>query len=255
MIGINSSNKDQIANVVEEMFDAIALHFIGNIPKLKNTKRLIISSQPNLGLSHLFIQAMKNKPPNFIESDMLKSLLGSAFGYIESLKNRTKSNVTERIDGIMREAKFQNRTVGQQEIRDILQEEFKKARSHMKAISESESTKFRNLGTMMDISKVASNLGDSNPTVFFVVVRDKNTCLDCIRLHLMPDKITPKLWKFSELKQGYGKRGDDVPSAWNRHPNCRCSISFLPHNWGFNLDGKVTYKKEGYDAYSRQRKK
>lgn len=255
MIGINSSNKEQIASIVENMFDNIALQFIGDIPKLKNKKTLIISSKRNYGLSHLFVQAMQNKSPNPIESDVLKSLLESAYGYIESLKNRTKSNVTERLDGIMREAKLQGRSVSRQELTDIISEELGKARSHMKAIAESESTKLRNLGTMMDISRVAANLGDSDPTVFFVVVKDGATCKECLKLHLMPDELTPRLWKFSELKQGYHKRGEANPSAFGLHPHCRCTLTYLSSGFGFDNQGKVSYNSENYNAYSKQRNK
>lgn len=254
MIGISSSGKERIAAIVEDMFDNIALQFIGDIPKLRNKKTLAISSSRNLGLSHLFVQAMQNKTPNQIEADVLKSLLESAHGYIESLKNRTKSNVTERIDGIMREAKLRGVPVNEQDINDILAEELSKAKSHMNAIAESEATKLRNLGTMMDISRVASNLGDSDPTVFFVVVKDKSTCKECIRLHLMPDEVTPRLWKFSELKQGYHKRSENNPSAFGLHPHCRCTLTYLSKGFGFDKGGKLTYVSEDYSAFSKQRK-
>lgn len=255
MIGISSSGKERIAAVVEDMFDTIALQFIGDIPKLKNKKSLVISSKRNYGLPHLFVQAMQNKVPNAIESDVLKSLLESAFGYVESLKNRTKSNVTERIDGIIKEARAQGRQANESDIRDVLQEELAKARSHMKSIAESEATKLRNLGTMMDISRVAADLGDNDPTIFFVVVKDGSTCKECIKLHLMPDQITPRLWKFSELKQGYHKRGEENPSAFGLHPHCRCTLTYLSQGFGFDKQGKVSYNSEGYNAFSRQRKK
>lgn len=255
MFGISSSSKEQIAAVVENMFDTIALQFIGDIPKLKGKKTLVISSKRNYGLGHLFVQAMQNKAPNPVEADVLKSLLESAYGYVESLKNRTKSNVTERIDGIVREATLQNRAPNAQAIRDVLQEELAKARSHMKAIAESEATKLRNLGTMMDISRVAANLGDNDPTVFFVVVKDKSTCKECVKLHLMPDQITPRLWKFSELKQGYHKRGEENPSAFGLHPHCRCTLTYLSQGFGFDKQGKVSYISEDYSAFNRQRKK
>lgn len=254
MIGVSSSGKEQIADVIEDMFNSIALQFIGDIPKLRNSKRLVISSMPNFGLSHLFVQAMQNKTPNAIEQDVLKSLLESAHGYIESLKNRTKSNITERIDGLAREAKLQNRKMDEREIQDILTDEMSKARSHLKAIAESEATKLRNLGTMMDISRVAANLGDVDPTVFFVVIKDGATCKECVRLHLMPDQITPRLWKFSELKQGYHKRGEENASAFGLHPHCRCTLTYLSSGFGFDKVGKLTYKSEDYDGYSKQRK-
>jgi len=255
MIGLDNNNKEKIAQIVEDLFDKIALQFVGDIPRLKNKKTLIISSQRNFGLSHLFVQAMQNKTPNSIEQDMLRSLLDSAFGYIESLKSRTRSNVTEKIDGLVREAKLRGQEVSQSAIDEILTEELQKAKSHMNAIAESEATKLRNLGTMADISRVASNLGDNDPTVFFVVVKDKVTCKECIRLHLMDDEVTPRLWKFSELKQGYHKRSENNPSAFGLHPHCRCTLTYLSKGFGFDKAGKLTYRSEDYNAFDQQRKK
>jgi hypothetical protein len=252
MFGISSSGKDAINRVVEDIFDKIALQLIGDIPKLKYKKLLLISSKPNFGLAHLFVQAMANKTPNAIEQDALKSLLESSFGYIESLKNRTRSNVAERVDGLVKEAKIRGQRVEDSQIEAVVQEELAKARSHLKAIVESESTKLRNVGSAMDISRVAASAGDEDPTVFFVVVRDNKTCEECKRLHLNPDG-TPKVWRFSELKQGYHKRGEDNPSAFGLHPHCRCTLTYLSKGFGFDKKGKVTFKSPGHDEFTRQR--
>lgn len=252
MFGISSSGKESINKVVEGIFDRIALQFIGNIPRLRETKRLIISYQQNYGLSHLFVQAMANRKPNEIEQDFLKSLLESADGYIESLKNRTKSSITERIDGLAREASVQNRKLTEDEVQIAIDEEMKRARSALQTIVEAESTKFRNLGTMVEISKVSANVGDDDPTVFFVVIKDNTTCKECIRLHLMPDKVTPRLWKFSELSQAYHKRGNERPSAFGLHPHCRCTLTYLSRGFNFDKAGKLKYQEEGFDAYSEQ---
>lgn len=254
MIGLSSKVKDALNDTVENIFDNIALGFIGDIPKLRNKKRLVISSQPNFGLAHLFVQAMGNKAPNPIEKDVLQSLLESSFGYIESLKSRTKSNITERIDGLAREAAIRNTKMKEEDVKAVVAEELHKAKSHMQAIAEAESTKMRNLGTMMDISRVSASIGDSDPTVFFVVIRDQETCKECIRLHLMPDHVTPRLWKFSELKQGYHKRGEDMASAFGLHPHCRCTLTYLSKGFGFNENGYVSYIEENHDAYSHQKK-
>jgi hypothetical protein len=252
MIGLSSKVKEALGGVVEDIFDRIALEFIGDIPKLRDKKRLVITSQRNFGLAHLFVQAMGNKAPNPMEQDVLKSLLESSHGYIEALKNKTKSNITERIDGLQREAAIRKEKMRQEDIQAAIAEELSKAKSHMQAIAESESTKLRNLGTMMDISRVAGDIGDSDPTVFFVVLRDNVTCKECIRLHLMPDGITPRLWKFSELKQGYHRRGEDKASAFGLHPHCRCTLTYLSKGFGFNDLGHTTYVGEGHDAYSHQ---
>ncbi len=253
MIGISSSGKENIARTVDEMFDRIAYSFLGNIPRLKNKKLLILSTESNLGLSHLFVQAMQNKVPNAIEQDALKGLLNVADGYIESLKNKTKSNLTEKIDALVKEAKARNDRVDSSAIESAIKEEMKKARTNLQAIIESESTKLRNVGALMDITRVSTSLGDSDPTVFFVVVKDNVTCKECIRLHLMEDGITPRLWKFSDLKQGYHKRGENNPSSFGLHPHCRCTLTYLSRGFGFNEKGQLEYRSENYDAHSKQK--
>lgn len=253
MFGISHIGKEAINKIVEDMFDTIALQLIGDIPKLQDKKRLVISSQPNMGLAHLFIQSMKNKVPNSIEKDVLKSLLTTSHGHIESLKNKTTSNVTERLDGLARESKLQKRKIDREDIQSIISEELTKAKHNLEAITEYESTKLRNLGTMMDITGVAASVGDEDPTVFFVVVRDNVTCKECIRLHLMPDQVTPRLWKLSELRQSYHKRGADVPSAFGLHPFCRCTLTYLTRGFGFDKSGKLKYIEENYSAHLEQK--
>lgn len=252
-MSISSGGKEAIGNMVEELFDRIALDFIGDIPRFRNRKTLIFSSQRNVGLTHLFLQSMQNKEPNHVEKDVLKGLLNSAADYIDALKNRTKASVTERIDGLTREAKYNNRKVSEYEVQAILDEELKKAKSQLIATAEAESTKFRNMGTMMDITRVASDLDDNDPTVFFIVVKDQSTCKECMRLHLMPDQNTPRLWKFSELKQGYHKRNENTPSAFGLHPHCRCTLTYLSKGFGFE-NGRLKYKEENFDAFKAQRK-
>jgi hypothetical protein len=251
MLGISSNGKEAISRVVEDVFDRIALQFIGDIPKLKHKKLLIISGTKNFGLANLFVQAMSNKTLNAIEQDALKSLLDTSFGYIESLKSKTSTNISERIDGLVKEAKLRNDKISEDQVQSVINDEMGKAKSHLKAIAESESTKLRNVGTMMDISRVAASSGDSDPTVFFVVVRDGKTCGECVRLHLNTDG-TPKVWKFSELKQGYHKRGEDNPSAFGLHPHCRCTLTYLTKGFGFDNKGRVTFKKPDHDEHKRQ---
>lgn len=252
MFGLSSSGKEAINKLVEDVFDKIALMFIGDIPRLKYKKLLIFNTQRNYGLANLFVEAMSNKSPNIIEQDVLKSLLESSHGYVESLKAKTRSNITERVDGIVKEAKLRGDKVTGDDIQAVIDDEMKSAKSHMKAIAESEATKVRNVGSAMDISRVAASNGDHDPSVFFVVVKDGVTCNECKRLHLNDDG-TPRVWKFSELKQGYHKRSEDVPSAFGLHPHCRCTLTYLSSGFGFDKKGRVTYITKDHDEHSRQR--
>jgi hypothetical protein len=253
MFGISGSGKEGIAAIIDEMFDNIAMHFLGNLPRFKNKKLMTFSTEPHLGLSHLFVQAMENRVPNSIEQDMLRGLLATADGYIEAAKNQTRSNLIDRIDGLTKEALIRGEKASAVDIQAAIAEEMGKARAKMLTIAESEATKLRNLGTLMSITRMASSVGDSDPTVFFVVVRDNVTCKECLRLHLMPDGATPRLYKFSELKQGYHKRGENYPSAFGLHPHCRCTLTYLTKGFGFE-GGKLSYQSEGYDLYAKQRK-
>lgn len=251
MSGISSSGKNQIALMVEDLFDRIAIEFIGDIPKLRGKKLLVISSRRNQGLGELFVQAMSNRTPNDVERDVMKGFLESAHGYIDSLKSRTRSNITEQVDALVREAKNQGRRPDESEISEILNSELEKAKSQLRAIAEAESTKMRNMGHMMDITRVAERIGDEDPNVYFAVIKDGSTCKECIRLHLVNGGI-PRMWKLSELKQGYHKRSEDVPSIFGLHPHCRCTLVYLAKGYGFE-NGRMNYIGEGHDELKKQR--
>ncbi len=251
MYGISSTGKEAIALAVERMFDSLAYKLLGNIPKLRN-KSPFFNSTPSNSLAHIFLQALGGKDPNHIERDVLRSILNSSFGYIESLKNRTSSNVTESIDALVKESKLKSSYVSSAQVAEVISAEMEKAKAHMKLIAEAETTKTRNMAHTMEIASKADQQGIDDPNVFFIVVRDGLLCEECLRLHMLPDGVTPKLYKMSELSMGWHKRGEDRPSACGEHPHCRCSLSQLSPGWGFK-DGFVSFVSEGYDEYKVQR--
>ncbi len=241
-MALSDGSKSGIAKIIEEIFDRIALKFLGNIPSLRGKKILAISTKPNLGLANLFVQSMDNRPPNSIESEALKGLLGSAHDYIDALKTKTQENIIERLEDAKDE----------KAVAEILDSEMNKASSHMKMIVSSETTKVRNVGFTMDFTRVAASRGDMDPNCFFVIVRDGQACGECVRLHLNSDG-TPRVWKFSELSTGYHVRGEDRPSVLLVHPHCRCSITYLPIGYGFNSDGLITFISKDHDEFEKQR--
>jgi hypothetical protein len=255
VLGISSSARESIVAAVERMFDKLAYAFLGDIPRLRDRKILTFSANPSntSTLAHIFLECLNGQIPNHIERDVLKSILNNAHGYVESLKNKTASNVAEGIDALVKEAKANGSQVDRDEIHSIFSAEMDKARKHMKTITEAETTKTRNVAFTTDISKVASSIDDNDPTVFFVVVRDGETCEECMKLHMMPDKVTPRLWKLRDVAAGYHKRGEDRPSMCGEHPHCRCSITYLPKSFGFNSSGHITYIKPDFDAYEEQK--
>ena len=219
MYGISSSGKDAISVAVERMFDSLAHKLLGNIPKLRD-KPQFYGTSPENTLAHMFIQALGGKEPNHFERDALKSILNSSYGYIESLKHKTSSGIVESVDALVKEAKTKGSYVNSAQVAEVISAEMEKARNQMKVIAEAETTKTRNVAHTMEIAGNAKNQGIEDPTVFFIVVRDGLLCSECKRLHMLPDGITPRVWKMSELSMGYHKRGEDHPSACGEHPNC-----------------------------------
>ncbi len=251
MYGISSSGKESIELAISKMFDLLSYQLLGNIPKLRN-KSPFFGSSPQMSLAHIFIKALGGREPNFLERDVLKSILSSSYGYIEGLKNRTSSNVVEAVDALAREARIGKTHVTSAQVAEVLSSEMAKARSHMKTIAEAETTKTRNMGHTMEIAKKASDQGIEDPTCFYVIVRDGKACHECVKLHMLPDGTTPRVWKMSEMSMGWHKRGDDRPSACGEHPFCRCSLTQLSPGWGFR-GGFVSFISLDHDEFRKQR--
>jgi hypothetical protein len=119
-------------------------------------------------------------------------------------------------------------------------------------IVDTEATGARNLGTAEGIVKVAASAGESDPNVFFVVVRDLALCDECERLHLLKDSPVPRVWKLSQIASGYHKRGDASPSMGGLHPHCRCTLAYLSRGYGFDGDGGVKFIAFDHDEFARQ---
>lgn len=253
MQGISSQSKAEIDKVVGDLFDKAALRLLGPIPKLHHKKHTVLSFLEGATLATLFIQAMDNRYLNNTENDVLRGILGGAFGYIETLKGKTTSAISERIDGLAREARISKEPIPEAKLNEVIQEELGKARSGMERIAASEATKTRNLGSLMDITRKAAEIGDKDPTVYFVVIKDSVTCQECIKVHLMPDKTTPRLFKLSELSGGYHKRGEDFPSVLLLHPHCRCTMVMAPTGYGFDKKGHLTFIGLDHKEFDKQR--
>ncbi len=241
MHGLSSQSKEQIDKVVGDLFDKAALRLLGPVPKLHHKKITLLGFLEGATLATLFVQAMNNRYLNNVENDVLKGILGGAFGYIETLKGKTTSAISERIDGLAREARIAKEPIPEEKLNEVIQEELGKARSGMERIAASEATKTRNLGALMDISKKAAEVGDKDPTVCFLVIKDNVTCKECLKIHLMPDGVTPRLWKLSELSGGYHVRGENFPSILLLHPHCRCTMIMVPQGYGFDASGHLTF--------------
>jgi hypothetical protein len=173
---------------------------------------------------------------------------------LEATKEKAKAKTIHSIQAFLTDAHNKNidtdvETVLGGTISDLWGE----ITSDVKRIVETESTIARNSSLMDSISKVNLSAGINDPLVFFVVVRDNTLCKECLRLHVQPDGVTPRVWRMSEVGSGYHKKGDPNPKIGGLHPNCRCILVTLLPGYGFDATGHVEYKTPGYDEYKTQR--
>jgi len=239
-----------VEKMIDNKFDSIALNFLGIIPNQVKSKKITFTIK-NDSLVSLFARSLGSVEPTKEENDLLKVILNIANGYIESLKERTKARIVNDVDAYIKDQK--GKDISLKDIREIMSTEMGKAKNHFKMIANNESNKCINYGMAMRISKMAERSGQEDPTIFFRVTIDDVTGPEEFVLHLLPDKITPRVWKLSEVKNGYHKRGDPNPNYSGLHVNCRCKISYLAPDFGFDKNGKVTFKGIGYDEFESQR--
>jgi len=143
------------------------------------------------------------------------------------------------------------------EVKKEIGKYMEKATKHVKTIV---STEIRNVQANAEregIEKLGASIGVGDPTVAKLGVIDKKLCPTCIKLWHMEDNLhMPKLYKMSELKDGYNEsRKNPKPTIAASHPNCRHILTMVPPNFGFNDQGVIQFKGFGFDAYEDQRGK
>lgn len=251
MEGLTDKAAKAIEKLIKAKFNAISLKILGFIPQIGKEKNVVFTTSRS-NLISLFLQALGSRDPNKLEEETLKVLLRIASGYIDGLRDRTSSRIINDVDTYVRSASMKQNSVSMSKINEIVNGEMDKAQKHLKLIANAESNKALNTGTALQISKMAEEKGEEDPTVFFVVTIDDVTGPEEFVLHLLPDRKTPRVWKLSEIESGYHKVGDKEPKFAGLHPNCRCKLTYLAPGWGFK-DGKVAFIGLEHDEYESQR--
>lgn len=252
MKGLTEKGVRSIENLIKQKFDSLALRFLGIIPTQSHEKSLIFKTTRNSLLS-LFLQALGTRDPNHLEERSLKTMLRIASGYMNSLRDKTATKVTHDIDAYVKNQYSKKQPVSIKAVNSILDKEMDKAKNHIKLIANAESNKSVNLGSALQITKMAKQQKIEDPTVYFVVTIDDVTGPEEFVLHLLPDRKTPRVWKLSEIGSEYHKIGDSNPKLPGLHPNCRCKLTLLPDGFGFDKNGSITYIDKNHDEFKSQR--
>ena len=140
----------------------------------------------------------------------------------------------------------------EKELGKVLQENFEKVTQDVEKVVNTESTKAKNISTLDAISKISASIGIEDAAVYFGGPVDGNTCKSCLKMYFLEDQVTPRVWKTSELKAGYFKKGDDCPCIGALHTNCRHALCSVMPGYGFKK-GKLAYIEPGYNVIEAQR--
>jgi hypothetical protein len=203
-----------IGSEVDDVFDRISDRFLG-------TKYVPHGIQFRVMTLQEFFDNVAEREGVEPDKDTFSTLKDIAESYLDSSRERAKAQVVQSVQQVIREAILSGETpnIGVA-LEGALTKVWGDVTSHVHTILDSEINTARNVSIMEGITQYNASIGVDDPVVFFVIVRDGNVCSECIRLHMMPDGVTPRVWKMSEVGSGYHKKGEPNPKIGGLHPHC-----------------------------------
>jgi hypothetical protein len=243
IIKLPNSTVKKITNRIEEIFDLVK-------GKLLNRpgKSLTISYERTRSLPGLYEQTLRESG-GLPDSETLENLINSATNYIDALKLRSINQVVKKLEGVLSSGDI----ITTETISEALNEVWDGVSSHLNTIVDTELQAAKTVGILDGITRANASIGIDDPVVVFIPSKDITTvCEECIKIHLMPDRITPRAWYMSEVSGGYHIRGEDRPSIYELHPNGRCHMTTILPGWGFK-SGVLDYIGSGYNIIADQR--
>lgn len=164
--------------------------------------------------------------------------------YIEAERLKTINRIMMGIEqsGTFEEAKTQ------------LDEHIEKATNYVGMLI---ATEVRNVQVQAErdgIEKLGASIGVEDPTVCKLGVIDGKLCPVCTSLWHSDDNIRiPRVYRLSELKEGYSTHKNPIATFFASHPRCRHVLTMIPPNYGFTSNGNIEFKSFGWDEYEHQR--
>jgi hypothetical protein len=247
-----------IDTAIEALFYRMKARFLGKRYEPKKIRFNVtgfdkpINYRPDLSMPDLFEEAAKAEgfKPN---KKLQEVVVNSIEHYLDAHQELTKAKVKNAVQAALSDAEVSKDDVN---IGKILKEELKtvmkKVSADVGVVVDSELGRAKNLSTLDSISKANTMVGIDDPTIVFIGPNDLYTCKDCKRLYFMEDGMTPRVWKMSELKGGFGKHGGLCPCTGGQHPHCKHFMSNMMPGFGFGSDGRIKYIDPEYDVYNDQ---
>lgn len=260
-----------IEEYILRAFTSLRLNLLGPeaVPKALIFSFKNFDPKTTLASNYLAANSLNSVNPESVDQDTIKKVTKVAEYYIDSLEKKSVADVTrvigEKYDNLLLQAKRDGKDIKDlvrsqagTEIMAQIEEELGLQKQKMDKAVETlvnhELHNAQNVGALDGIIGVSKAVGIEDPIVFKIGVLDDHRCPYCWRLWTMPDKVTPKLYRLSELSGSPGHWKNPEPSVSPTHVNCRDILTVLMPSFGFNENGKVVYVGEGHDEYKKQRK-
>jgi hypothetical protein len=229
---------------------------------------------PQSTLGHAYVNAntMHSSSPDSMDKKTLKAIENNALNHIEGLEQKSFTDISRMITDYTHDLEVKSKILGvsaedlsykdegkelYKKFRDNLNGYVDKMKSSATTIVENELNTAANFGAFDGILHAAQNMGIEDPTVCKLGVNDEKKCKHCWRLWMSEDKITPRVYKLSELAGSPGDWKAPIASVSTTHPNCRDVLTLLSPGFGFEA-GRITYKGRDenghlWDEYSKQK--
>ena len=260
-----------IEQYIKRTFDILRVNLLG--PDSVSAKSLIFSMRNHdpkstLAYNYLAANLVNSSDPKNIDKSVVKQITDVASNYIDSLEKKSLSDISRTVKDNFSEldlmSKQQNKSVemllkekaGQKimaNINDELQKQKDKIDASVERIVNHELHNAQNFGALDGIVGISRAIGVSDPIVFKVLVDDEYLCKTCRAIWLSNDGVTPKVYRLSELSAVSKGPKSLSPSISPQHINCRCVLTVLMPQFGFDAEGKVAYVGADHDEYKKQR--
>lgn len=247
---LNDKQKKDIEFYINDLFNRLKARLLGRFFKGPSIYFEIVQSGDPIdtmeGIYRYTIGMMYGSEAK-IDFKRIKILAKITSNYLDAERLKTINNV------ILSAEQGSN----YQEVQDLVTQNINKALKYTSVVLNTEIKNIQAYAERSGIEQLGASIGVDDPVVCKLGVVDEKLCVNCKKLwHSKENLFIPKVYKLSELKDGYNKDyKNPVPTVSCTHPHCRHTLTMIPPNYGFDQRGNITFKNFGYDEYVDQRAK
>lgn len=258
-----------VEKLIRRSFNSLRMNLLGPdaVPKSLLFSVRDFNPQTTLVSNYLAANSINSLDPKSVDDQTINKIKAVASNYIDAIEQKSVADVMriigEKYDNLALQAKREDKDIRDvllaesgQEILKTLAAELDKQKDRtdraVDLLVNHELHNAQNAGALDGIMGAAKSMGIEDPTVFKIGVLDEMRCKYCWKLWTLKDKVTPKVYKLSELTGSPGDYKNPDPSVNPTHPHCRDVLTFLMP--GFGLEGsRIVYLGNEHDEFKKQR--